>query len=71
MRRSAEPMSAPSCLEKLASAHLNILRSGIDGDRAYSLTEPTQAQRSVLRSLRMTHLIDEQEVAAQIRPRRQ
>jgi hypothetical protein len=63
-------MSAPSCFEHLASAHLNVLRSGIDEEPAYCLTEPTQAQRTVLRSLRMTHLIDDQEVAAQIHPRR-
>jgi hypothetical protein len=47
-----------------------VLRAGIDDEPAYCLTEPTQAQRTVLRSLRMTRLIDDQEVAAQIHPRR-
>jgi len=71
LRRSSQPKTAPACFEELAGAHLNLLRSGNHEEPAYCLTEPTQAQRSVLRSLRMTHLIDEQEVANSIHPRRQ
>jgi len=70
LRRSSEPMTAPACFEELAGAHLNLLRAGTDDEPTYCLTDPTQAQRAVLRRLRMTHLIDEKEVAARIHPRR-
>ncbi len=71
LRRSTQPMTAPACFEELAGAHLNLLRSDADEEPAYCLTEPTQAQRALLRSLRMNQLIDEKEVAARIQPRRQ
>jgi hypothetical protein len=71
LRRSSQPMTAPACFEELTGAHLNLLRSGTDDEPAYCLTEPTQAQRAVLRCLRMLHLIEEKEVAATIYPRLQ
>jgi hypothetical protein len=46
------------------------LRPGANEEPAYCPTEPTRAQRAALRSLRMTHLIDEQAFAARIPPRR-
>ena len=71
LRRSNRPMTAPACFEELAGTFLNLLRTDADEAPAYRLTERTQAQCALLRSLRMNHLIDEQEVAAAIHPRRQ
>jgi len=72
LRRSTQPLTtAPACFEELAGVHLNLLCSDADEEPAYCLTEPTQAQRAVLRSLRMNQLIDEKEVAVRIHPRRQ
>ena len=71
LRRSSQPMTAPACFEVLAGAFLNLLRTDADEAPAYQMTERTQAQRALMRSLRMNHLIDEQEVAAAVHPRRQ
>jgi hypothetical protein len=50
--------------------HLNIVRSDPASDPVYVATEPTQEQRAMLRSLRMKELIDPEEVASRIEPRR-
>jgi transposase len=72
LRRSSQPLTtAPACFEELAGVHLNLLRSDADEEPAYCLTEPTQAQNALLRSLRLTHLIDDEEIATRIHPRHQ
>jgi len=69
LRRSSMPMSAPRCFEMLASAHLNLLRADPDLPPTYSLTEPTSDQRDLIKVLRMSDLLDADEIAARIHPR--
>ena len=67
LARSKHKMTAPACFEELSTGHLNRRAAGTC-ESAYVVTEPTQTQRSILKSLRMLQLIDEAEVAAQITP---
>jgi hypothetical protein len=69
LRRSSMPMSAPACFEQLASCHLNLLRGDPDLPPSYSVTEPTNEQRDLIKVLRMGDLLDPEEVAARIHPR--
>ena len=69
LKRSSMPMSAPACFEQLASCHLNLLRADPDVPPSYSLTEPTNEQRDLIKVLRMGDLLEPTEVAARIEPR--
>jgi hypothetical protein len=69
LRRSSMPMSAPACFEQLANCHLNLLRADPDVPPTYSLTEPTNEQRDLIKVLRMGDLLDAEQVAARIQPR--
>jgi transposase len=69
LRRAKQPMTAPACIEELASARLNMLRSTADTAPSYVVTEPTAQQQAILRSLRMTTLIKTDEVAGKLHPR--
>jgi hypothetical protein len=60
MRHAGKPMTAPACLEALATGHLNVLATDPDSTPAYVITEPTSAQRLLLERLRMDHLIDQE-----------
>lgn len=62
-------MSAPVCLEGLHGCHLNLLREAEDLVPSYVANEATQEQLAILRSLRMLELVDDDAVAARIRPR--
>lgn len=60
--------TAQAALEALAPIHLN--RFATDGGPAlYTVTQADAAQTRILRTLRLQHLIDDQEVATRIRPR--
>jgi hypothetical protein len=51
-------------------SHLSIVSPDPAADAVYVATEPTQEQRAILGSLRMKELIDTEEVASRIEPRR-
>ena len=51
--------------------HLNLISSDPALPLSYVATEATQAQRAILRSLRMTDLIDTEEIASRLQPRAQ
>ena len=69
LRRTPRPMTAPACFEVLASGHLNMLATDPDVPTSYLITDPDKEQYSLLRSLRMGHLVEQQEVAARLHPR--
>ncbi len=63
--------TAVACFEELATCHLNLISSDPALPLSYVATEATQAQRAILRSLRMTDLIDTEEIASRLQPRAQ
>ena len=69
LRRSKHPMTAPACLEELASVRLNMLRTEPDLDHSYVITEANKRQTAILRSLRMTQLLEPEQIAEQLHPR--
>jgi len=69
LRRSKHAITAPACIEELASAHLNILQTRAESDPTYVVTEANEKQRAILRSLRMPDLISTEEVADRVHPR--
>jgi len=70
LKHSRLQTTAVACFEELQTCHLNILSSYPGSEPVYVATEPTQEQRAILRSLRMLELIDPEEVAGHIQPRR-
>ena len=68
-RGASQPMTAPACFDELRNCHLNLLKPAPEAAVSYSVTEPTAKQLAILGRLRMKHLVDDQEVAAQIQPR--
>lgn len=60
--------SAEMALETLATCHLNLFK-GQHGPAAYATTEADDDQRTLLRLLRMRHLIDDDQIAEKITPR--
>ena len=54
LRRSNHPMTAPACLEELASARLNMLQTTAEMDPSYVVTEATGKHHAIQQSLRMT-----------------
>lgn len=69
LRSTPVAMTAPTCFELLRGCHLNLLRTTPDAPTQYRLTEPTQEQRAILRSLRLGELIEEEAVQAGLIPR--
>ena len=69
LRRTRRPMTAPACFEVLASGHLNMLATDPDLPTSYLVTDPDSEQQALLRSLRLGHLVQQQEVAARLHPR--
>ncbi len=69
LRRSKHPMTAPACLEELASVRLNMLKTEPDLDHSYVITEANKRQTAILRSLRMTQLLEPEQIAEQLHPR--
>jgi len=70
-RLSSTPvaMSATACFERLTGCHLNLVRASPDAPTQYVLTETTQAQRAILRSLRLGELVEEEVVQVRLTPR--
>ena len=62
--------TADACFEELRGCHLNLVASDQAIDPTYAATEPTQEQRAILQSLRMTALIGPEEIAEGIKYRR-
>lgn len=60
--------SAEAAIETLAPCHLN-LYAGEHEPAAYTITEPDQDQRAILRVLRLRHLADDDYLAEKITPR--
>ncbi len=56
--------TASKALHELASCHLNRLTSDV-----YSVTEAQPAQVRLLEALRLTGLVDEEQIAAKLAPR--
>jgi hypothetical protein len=69
LRSTPVAMTAPACFEELRGCHLNLLRAFPDAPTQYRLTEPTQEQRAILRSLRLVEVIDQEALQAQLTPR--
>jgi len=69
LARSTQPMTATACFEELRSCHLNVLATDPDAPPSYTVTDPTQEQAAILRSLRLQALVDDKEVAARIQAR--
>jgi len=67
-RLATLPDSAQTALETLATCHLNLFK-GQRTQPAYALTHPDDAQRTLLRSLRMLHLADNDHIAEKLTPR--
>ncbi len=70
LKRSGLPKTASACFEELRGCHLNLVSSDQALAPAYVATEPTQEQIAILRSLRMKTLIDPEEIAESVKPRR-
>lgn len=68
LKKSSTPMSAPACFELLRGCHINVLRTDPDSFSQYRLTEPKNDQRAILRSLRLTKLIDDEALQARLHP---
>jgi hypothetical protein len=67
-RRLGETSTSHAALEELASCHLNRYHEGEDTS-LYSVTELTKQQDAILRTLKLRHLADDEEVADRIMPR--
>jgi transposase len=67
-RLHATPYSSERALEVLKTCHMNRYKSA-GGPSAYTITEPDDEQSAILRALRLTHLTDDDVVAAQMTPR--
>lgn len=71
LKRSGLPSrTAPACFEELRECHLNKIQSDFADGPTYALTEPSQEQIAILRSLRMKDLVDPEEVAESLSLRR-
>ena len=62
-------LSAPACLELLATCHLNEVRRHADGPAIYAVTRPTQAQTEILAALKLGYLVEDAAVAQALTPR--
>jgi len=69
LRKAGMPKTAAACLEELASGHLNMVAIGPDEPPAYIITDPTPEQRKLLTKLRLSHLTNQDKIAAEIQPR--
>lgn len=69
LREAGKPVTAPACLDELASGHLNLVTTGPDAPATYLMTEPTAEQRDLLARLALAHLVDHDTVTARIQPR--
>jgi transposase len=58
-----------AALEVLATCDLNLYGGKAASPSAYTITEPNQDQRAILRALRLQHLADDDHLAARITPR--
>lgn len=67
LREKVPGMSAATALETLASAHLNLVTAG--KNTAYTVTQLTPAQHSLLAALTMEDLARDEKVAVAIAPR--
>ena len=63
LKQSNMALTAPACLELLATCHLNRMKDRPAGRGVYSVTEATKAQRELLRALDLGHLVDDRDVA--------
>jgi transposase len=70
LKRSGMATTAAACFEELRECHLNQVESELADEPTYAMTDPTQEQLAILRSLRMKSLIDPEEVAERLTPRR-
>lgn len=68
-KRAGSPRTAPECFEELASCHLNHIQTHPDLEPAYSITQPTQEQRAILKMLRMESLVDNMIMAERLQQR--
>jgi len=69
LHKAKRPVTAPACFEQLASGHLNMVATGPDEPPVYIATEPDAEQRDLLERLRLSHLVEEAEIASRIQPR--
>ena len=70
LRNSELARTAASCFEQLRTCRLNLISSPDQIVPTYAATEPTQDQLAILRNLRMTGLIEPEEISESIKFRR-
>lgn len=70
LEAAGRTMTASSCLETLATCHLNRYESNSALSRLYEVTRPTAEQRDILKALGMGRLVDDAEVTERLEPRR-
>ena len=61
--------TAAACFEELEPCRLNLITSHPELAPAYVVTEATQEQLAILRNMRISSLVDREEIASAIHPR--
>lgn len=69
LRQAGHKETAASCFEELGECRLNLLRVAPEQPAIYAVTDATAEQRAILKSLRLTDLVDDKEVTAGLHPR--
>jgi hypothetical protein len=64
MREAGLALTAPACLEILATCHLNRLQQRPGGRGLYTVTRASAAQHEILCALGLARLVDDEAVAA-------
>lgn len=70
LKPSPETRTAAACFEQLRTCQLNLIVSDRNVEPTYAATEPTQEQLAILRKLRMTRLIEPEEISESIKIQR-
>ncbi|MFC1707374.1 hypothetical protein ACFL59_11270 [Planctomycetota bacterium] len=68
LREADLTLTAPACLEILATCHLNRMKQRPGGRSLYSVTQTNAAQHEALQALGLTHLVDDEAVAGALTP---
>jgi hypothetical protein len=69
LKAAGHPMTASACFDELKPVHLNRIKTSADAQPAYVLTDATPQQRTILRKLGATELLDELLLAERLVPR--
>ena len=69
LREANMSLSASACREILQTCHLNLMKPLPGGQGYYSVTEATTAQTEVLKTLNLSHLVDDRTISGAATPR--